>query len=229
MTDISFHKRSSRNAPHSMPLRPFKLWQDRSANQEVRIEIIPMIDVIFCILTFFILAAVGLSRQQAISLNLPKASTGTPQMREMLVVSLDDLGQVYVEQQLVTKNQLYQALKSYHQYNPSGLMVLHAARNSSYNEVVQVLDMLREIGGDRVALATLPGEASSSEGNLTPTYPYPNNTIPPGSNVPGGAYNSLPQNVPPTLNGVPGGTQVNPPTNPALPGVPPAPDTTPSN
>lgn len=228
MTDISSHKRTSRHAAQSMPLRPFKLWQDRSTNQEVRIEIIPMIDVIFCILTFFILAAVGLSRQQAISLNLPKASTGTPQMREMLVVSLDDLGQVYVEQQLVTKNQLYQALKNYHQFNPSGLMVLHAARNSSYNEVVQVLDMLREVGGDRVALATLPGEASSSESNLTPTYPYPNNNaIPPGVNVPGGAYNSLPQNLPPALNNVPGA-----PTNlpsPQLPGVPPAPNTTPSN
>jgi biopolymer transport protein ExbD len=229
MTDISSHKRTSRHAPHSMPLRPLKLWQDRSTtNQEVRIEIIPMIDVIFCILTFFILAAVGLSRQQAISLNLPKASTGTPQMREMLVVSLDDLGQVYVEQQLVTKNQLFQALRNYHQFNPSGLMVLHAARNSSYNEVVQVLDMLREVGGDRVALATLPGEAGASEENLTPTYPYPNNNaLPPGANVPGGSYNSLPQNVPPALNSVPGAQTT--PSNPQIPNVPPAPNTTPSN
>ncbi|MDJ0730896.1 MAG: biopolymer transporter ExbD, partial [Crocosphaera sp.] len=83
--------------------RPLKLWQDASSQQEVRIEILPMIDVIFCILTFFILGAVGLSRQQAISLNLPKAASGTPQMREMLVVSLDDFGQVYVEKQLVTR------------------------------------------------------------------------------------------------------------------------------
>jgi len=59
-----------------------------------------LIDVIFCILTFFILGAVGLSRQQAISLDLPKASTATTPMREMLVVSLDDFGQLYVEKQM---------------------------------------------------------------------------------------------------------------------------------
>ena len=67
--------------------RPLKFHQAPSnIEQEVRIEIVPLIDVIFCILTFFILGAVGLSRQQAIGLDLPKAQTGTPQMREMLAI-----------------------------------------------------------------------------------------------------------------------------------------------
>jgi biopolymer transport protein ExbD len=84
--------------------RPLKLWHDQHRIQEdVQVNIIPLIDVIFCILTFFILGAVGLSRQQAISLDLPKASTATTPMREMLVVSLDDFGQLYVEKQMVTR------------------------------------------------------------------------------------------------------------------------------
>ena len=208
--------KKSRKAP--LPARPLKLWLDDSSQQEVRIEIIPLIDVIFCILTFFILAAVGFSRQQAISLDLPKASTGTPQMREMLIVSLDDLGQVYVEQQAVTKNQLYQAIKNYHQLNPGGLMVLNAARNASYNEVVTVLDMLREVGGDRVALATLPGEADAS----TPsTDPYSNYLPPYGTPVPGGTYNPALPNYP---NSAPGLGQYNP-SNPNLP----SPSETPSD
>ncbi len=165
MTQITSDKKKNPSA--AMPVRPMKLWQDNSHHQEVRIEIIPLIDVIFCVLTFFILAAVGLSRQQAITLDLPQANTGKPQMREMLVVSLDDFGQYYIEQQLVSRNQLEQAIADYHQVNPNGLMVLHAARNASYNEVIEVLDMLREIGGERVALATLPGE-SSKKVDLTP-------------------------------------------------------------
>ena len=44
-------------------------------------------------------------------------------------------------------------------------MTLYAAKNSTYREVVEVLDILREVGGDRVALATLP------EGSQTPTVP----------------------------------------------------------
>lgn len=178
-------------------VRPLKLWQDSSQQQEVRIEIVPMIDVIFCILTFFILGAVGLSRQQAISLNLPKASSGAPQMREMLVVSLDEFGQVYVEKQLVTRNQLFDAIKNYHQLNSEGVMVLHASRNASYNEVIQVLDMLREVGGDRVALATLPGESEE-----TPTWGDPTlNPLPSGTDLPGGYSDRLPQTSPGNSSG----------------------------
>jgi biopolymer transport protein ExbD len=189
MTEVSTRNHSRKASRSAIMARPLKLWQDNSQNQEVRIEIVPLIDVIFCILTFFILGAVGLSRQQAIQLDLPKASTGTPQMREMLVVSLDDFGQVYVEKQLVTRKQLYEALKNYQQYNPNGLMVLHASRNVSYNEVAQVLDTLRQVGGNRVALATLPGEASSPD-NLS--YPSFQNLPPSGSNLPQNYANPLP-------------------------------------
>lgn len=179
--------------------RPLRLWQNDNSDREVRIELVPLIDVIFCILIFFILAAVGLSRQQAINLNLPKASTGKPQMREMLIVSLDDLGQVYIEQQIVTRTQLSQEIKNYHQSNPNGLMVLHAAQNATYREVVEVLDLLREVGGDRVALATLPTDSPQNT-NSNPSIP----NIPDFQGLPG-----LPNNYNPSLPSVP-----NPPAPP---------------
>lgn len=206
-------KASQTKSSSSAYSRPLKLWQDTSSQQEVRIEILPMIDVIFCILTFFILGAVGLSRQQAISLDLPKAGSGAPQMREMMVVSLDDFGQVYVEKQLVTRNQLFNQIKSYHQLNPQGLMVLHASRNATYNEVIQVLDMLREVGGDRVALATLPGEneASPSGWNDPSVSPLPSQ-----NSLPGG----YPSNFPSTQPNNPANGLGNYPTNPSLPSGP---------
>ena len=167
-TDDNLKPTSEPEAKPKSPVKPFKLWQDMHNPQEVRIEIVPMIDVIFCILTFFILAAVGFSRQQAISLNLPKASTGTPQMREMLVVSLDDQGQLYLEKQPVSQVQLYSAVKNYHSLNPSGLMVLHASEDVSYSEVITVLDMLKEVGGDRVALATKAGKSNAPTQTVDP-------------------------------------------------------------
>jgi len=170
------------------PVKPFRLWHDIE-NQEVRIEIVPMIDVIFCILTFFILAAVGFSRQQAISLNLPKAVTGTPQMREILVVSLDNQGQLYLEKQPVSQVQLYSAIKNYHSLNPTGLMVLHASQDVRYSQVIEVLDMLKEVGGDRVALATLAGKSNAPTqtvdpySGFNPYYPNPNPTPNPSTPV----------------------------------------------
>ena len=181
--------RRSRNK-NVTPAKPLKLWQDDHKQEEVRIEIIPLIDVIFCILTFFILAAVGVSRQQAISLNLPKATTGSAQMQEMLIVSLDDFGQVYIEQSpVMTRQQLYQAVENYFISRPNGVMVLYASKDARYDEVIQVLDILREAGGDRVSLATLPkGQTPPQpEPGFDPTQPntIPGNTIPLPSDIPG--------------------------------------------
>lgn len=124
--------------------------------EEARIEILPLIDVIFCILTFFILGAVSLTRQSAIGVDLPSAGTGTPQMREMLLVSLDPIGQLYFDQQPVTRQQLAGILTAEYEANPRKLAVLYASRSAKYDDVVDILDLLRSIGGDRVALATLP-------------------------------------------------------------------------
>jgi biopolymer transport protein ExbD len=141
--------------------------------EEVQIQIIPLIDIIFCILTFFLLAALQFTSQQAISVDLPKASTGTtPQMRQMLIVTLDSIGQIYVEQQPVGMEELSQSLQAYRQLNPNGMMVLNASRTSSYNDVVEVLDRMRQVGGDRVALATLPGSSNQPTGSTSTVTPY---------------------------------------------------------
>ncbi len=146
-------------------------------SEDVRIEIIPLIDVIFCILTFFILAAVGLTRQQAIGVDLPNASTGNalpPQglgtaavLRERLYVTVDAIGAVYIDKDVVSLAQLYDNLQRHQARSPEGLIVLYASREARYEDVIQVLDLLRSVGGDRVALATLPGEAPASPGGAT--------------------------------------------------------------
>ena len=134
-----------------------------SPAEEVRLEIIPLIDVIFCILTFFILAAVGLTRQQAINLDLPTADTGSALQAEgadaasaRLYVSIDEIGQVYIDRQPVSLDLLNDVLLQHQRIAPNGLIVLYASKDARYENVVQVLDLLRAVGGNRVALATLP-------------------------------------------------------------------------
>ena len=146
-----------------------------STEPDVRIEVVPLIDVIFCILTFFIVSAVTLTRQAAINVDLPKATSATTQLRQILIVSVDAVGQTYVEKSPVSKDQLLQAILGFRQQNPEGMMVLYASRSASYNDVVQVLDLLRAAGGDRVALATLPGESAASSTDTTPSLNSPGN------------------------------------------------------
>jgi biopolymer transport protein ExbD len=234
---MSSNRKNLPNPAH-VTTRPLRLRID-TQSEDVRIELIPLIDVIFCILTFFLLSAVGLSRQQAINVDIavPKASTGTPQGRQILVVSLNELGQIYVDKQPVTtKEQFLQSLQAYREKNPEGLMALYASANASYNQVVQVLDLLRQVGG--VALATIPGKADQASGfspaappaTGVPSYtPYPGEgslgTYPYGVPNPASPVNpaqpQVPGNPGQPLPGVPGVTPGSPPPLPGQSGVNP--------
>ncbi|TAD79434.1 MAG: biopolymer transporter ExbD [Oscillatoriales cyanobacterium] len=185
-----------------------------SQDQEIRIEIVPLIDVIFCILTFFILAAIGLTRQQAIGVDLPQASTGQTQMRKLAMVTLSPSGQLYFQQSPVTKDMLIVQLQAFKQAQPDGMIVLYASQSAFYSNVVAVLDLLRSVGGDRVALATLPSGANPAQDSPDQFNPldsgsgFPSNSLP-NNGLPN---NGLPNNSFPS-NGFPGsdpGGGVNP-------------------
>ncbi|MBE9028614.1 biopolymer transporter ExbD [filamentous cyanobacterium LEGE 11480] len=172
---------------------------------DAQIQIIPMIDVIFCILTFFILAALQLTRQQGINVDIPKAKSGVVQMRQMLVVSIDASGQTFIDQNMVDRAQLFTLLKQYREKNADGLLVLNASQNAFYNDVIQVLDVLRSVGGDKVALATIPAPS-----------------INPGTNQNGAGPLGLPSNSPglfPSGNAGSGLQKLPSTTDPLLPGI----------
>ena len=190
--------------------------------EDPRIELVPLIDVIFCILTFFLLAGLQVARQQAISVDIPKASSGTPAARELLMVSLSDAGQLFLEQQPMAPGQLIEAVKQYRQARPNSSIVLYASKQVTYDKVVEVLDALRGVAGDRVALATLPANANA------PTPPVLN--PPPGyypyTPSPGGAtpYHPSPSVNPPTTQpsvATPPTGTVTPPTQAAPVAAPP--------
>jgi biopolymer transport protein ExbD len=181
---------------------------------DAQIQIVPMIDVIFCILTFFILAALQVTRQQGINLNVgtPQAKTGVSQMQQTLIVSIDPFGQTFIDGNPIDRSQLYTLLKQYHEKNPNGLLVLNASKEAVYDQVIQVLDVLRAVGGDKVALATIPSPT------IAPA-PNPSNGQ---FGMPGAAPNLFPQNGLPGMPLVPGQTDpLLPPSNNPL--APPGP------
>ncbi|NJK53662.1 MAG: biopolymer transporter ExbD [Leptolyngbyaceae cyanobacterium SU_3_3] len=174
------------------------------STDEAQIQIIPLIDVIFCILTFFILAALQLTRQQGINVDLPKANTGTVQTQASLMVYIDPAGQIYVDKQLIDRAQLFQIVQNYHQQQPDGLLILSASQTALYNDVIQVLDILRTVGGDRAALSTAP---PSNQPSPTPGLaPTPTPFVTPGLNAPPGGTDLFGNPIAPT----PGGLQTTP-------------------
>lgn len=201
--------------------------------EEVQIQIIPLIDVVFCILTFFLLAALQFTRQQAINVDLPKASTGTTSaaslQNDILPVTIDAVGQIYIEKEPIPSDQLQARLQQYVQANPNGVLVLNASRTATYNDVIQTLDLLRQVGGNRVSLGIIPGSSqpisNSPNFSTTPQFPIPNTVPIPGSDP----QNNFNPSLPPAPNPFPApGQNINPNSqivpNNTIPQVPVAPE-----
>ncbi|MGM3308927.1 ExbD/TolR family protein [Anabaena sp. WFMT] len=189
--------------------------------EEVQIQIIPLIDVVFCILTFFLLAALQFTRQQAINVDLPKASTGSTSAAssqsksDILPVTIDAVGQTYIEKDPVRKDELESRLRQYVEANPNGILVLNASRTATYNDVIQTLDLLRQVGGNRVSLGIIPGPSQSLTNSPIPTFaPSIPNTVPiPGTDTQGNFTPSLPSAPPFPSNG----EGINPGISPTVP------------
>jgi biopolymer transport protein ExbD len=126
------------------------------SSQMPEINLVPMMDVIMTILTFFIIVSMTLTNQQnAVNVTLPSAGEGLSEQKtpDPLVVSINEQRQLFLGKQQITEDQLAQPMQAYLQQHPEGAVVLNADRKLPYEEVVKVLGKMRDIGGDRVSLA----------------------------------------------------------------------------
>ncbi len=126
------------------------------SSQMPEINLVPMMDVIMTILTFFIILSMTLTNQQnAVNVTLPSAGKGLSEQKipDPLVVSINQQGELFLGKQQITEAQLAQPMQAYLQQHPEGAVVLNADRKLPYEEVVKVLGKMRDIGGDRVSLA----------------------------------------------------------------------------
>lgn len=120
------------------------------------INLIPMMDVLMTILTFFIILSMTAQfDQQALNVNLPQADTGVDSTRytDPFIVGLDRQGQISLNHQPVNPQQLNQQMQAYLNQHPSGAVILKADYQLTYQQIVNVLGPMRDIGGDRVSLA----------------------------------------------------------------------------
>jgi biopolymer transport protein ExbD len=133
----------------------------RSAESQVpEVNLIPMMDVLMTVLTFFIIISMGLTGQQLLNVRLPESVPGDgaveePQVAQAdaLVVGLDKDGNLILDNQPTSFNRLSQRVRTYFAQNPNGKLVLKADRELTYSEVAGLLTDLRAIGGNRVSLA----------------------------------------------------------------------------
>ena len=118
-----------------------------------QLNILPMIDVIFALLTFFILSTLSLTRSEGLPVNLPKAATAQSQSSSQIVVTLNQQGQLTLNRQPAQLGDLQTRIRALMGKNPNAVVVINADERVSHGQVIAVMDRLRLIRGVRLAIA----------------------------------------------------------------------------
>jgi biopolymer transport protein ExbD len=119
-----------------------------------QIYIVPMIDVIFALLTFFIMSTLFLTRSQGLPVSLPSAATAEAQKSTQATVTIDQAGKLSLNRKPIQLNNLGTQVQALKGKNSQVLVVIDADRRVTHGQVITVMDRLRLVTGVRLAIGT---------------------------------------------------------------------------
>ena len=138
-----------------------QLFAKKRAKRKPRIEIIPMVDVMFLLLVFYILASIGLTIERGIPVSLPDAVSSENAVVEETKITITKSGDVFLNHDRVDLDSLGEAVKEKASAEPGGLehlqqgyVVLNIDMDVPHRQVIKAMDQLREVGISNFSMAT---------------------------------------------------------------------------
>lgn len=127
------------------------------SNRRARIEIIPLIDIIFFLLATFVMVSLSMIQNRGIPVELPAAATGSPQPREdSATITITATGEVFFDREAVDAAGLEAALQQLVAGSPAARVFLSGDAGAAYGLAVEVLDEVRRAGIASIAIETRP-------------------------------------------------------------------------
>ncbi len=124
--------------------------------KKARIEIIPLIDVIFFLLATFVLFTLSLNKSGGISVRLPTAQTSEPRdPNGTVTISVTDEGTVAWNKDLITLDEFTQRLLNEKRVNPDVRILINGDERAFFAQAIYVVDEARKAGFTRVYFETL--------------------------------------------------------------------------
>jgi biopolymer transport protein ExbD len=124
-------------------------------DESPQVNLIPMIDVIFAILTFFVMSTLFLTRSEGLPVNLPKSATAKQQqVSAQATVTIDRKGQVSLNRKPTKIEALEKEVRTFIGNKPETLVIINADEGVNHGRVVAILDKVRRIPGVKLAIAT---------------------------------------------------------------------------
>ena len=146
-------------------------------HKRARIEIIPLIDIMFFLLASFMMVSLSQTHMKGIRVDLP-AAVGPPpsQVKDFVSIKVLEANAVFFDNEYVADDQVLPRLYQLHQANPDIKISISAAPMAMYGDVIAVLDKVRSVGitkvGYQIRAASGPG-APAPPGAPPPPPPKP--------------------------------------------------------
>ena len=118
------------------------------------INILPMIDIIFAILSFFIISSLYLTKIDAIKVNLPKSSTALREQNIPQIITVDNTKRIYFESREITLKNISSVISTNIEQLEDPIVILRADTSVNHGLIVNILDELRKIDNLKVGIST---------------------------------------------------------------------------
>lgn len=128
----------------------------KRAKKHAKIEVVPLIDVVFFLLATFVMVSLSMTKNEGITVNVPAASTSAPKEKSdaPLTLSVAQQGEIYVNKEKINFAQLPIRIQNAKAATKDLAVVVNADGKAEYSNVVAVIDEVKKAGITKVALST---------------------------------------------------------------------------
>jgi len=129
---------------------------ERQRRRGPTINIVPLIDVMFFLVLFFVVFTTFRTDPVGIRVDLPRAATGTVTEQSELRITVTQQGAMFINGQAASVEQVRARVREAVARRPDTLIIVSADRRVAYDYVIRAMDAARQGGGYRIALSVEP-------------------------------------------------------------------------
>jgi biopolymer transport protein ExbD len=119
-------------------------------HKRARIEIIPLIDIMFFLLASFMMVSLSQTHMKGIRVALPSQTSAPPGVKDYVSITVREGDSVYMDNQYVPPDEVMPRLYKLHQANPGIKVSISASMMARHGDVISVLDEVRRVGITKV-------------------------------------------------------------------------------
>ncbi|MCP3866904.1 MAG: biopolymer transporter ExbD [Gammaproteobacteria bacterium] len=126
------------------------------------VNLTPLLDMVFILLIFFIVTS-SFEKAEGLAINRPDAATATSQTPGSISITVDDLGRIWMDDQVIDPRSVRTRVERLHGEAPERSVIVRADRESRTGILVEVVDQVRLAGVHRVSVAASPAPRQETQ------------------------------------------------------------------